>query len=193
MTSLVQRVSKRSMNFTNQRKAYMLREVQGMAYEDIAAKVVNLSGEHPCWSHVRDVCTNFSVKKGCKPYMFQELKCMEQFETTSLRSKFIIPYLHHVCSCSTPTLISHRQNFARPRPRGHSGGESSRIYIRGATPKNTLWRDESFIKITACHARVIIVTTHSRRTGPGGQLPKACCGVRPFFKITGCHHRGSKA
>ena len=63
---------------------------------------------------------------------------MEQFEKTSLRSKFIIPNLHHVCSCSTPTLISLRQNFARARPRCHSGGERSHMYIRGATPKNTL-------------------------------------------------------
>ena len=71
MTTLVQRVSKRSMNFANQRKAYMLRHVQGMAYEDISSKVVTLEGQHPSREHVRTVCEEFSVAKGCRPYKYK--------------------------------------------------------------------------------------------------------------------------
>ena len=55
MTTLVQRVSKRSLNFANQRKAYLLRTVKGESWETIAGKVVNLQNENPSWGHVRDV------------------------------------------------------------------------------------------------------------------------------------------
>ena len=71
MVLLVECVSKRSLNFANQRKAYVLRQVRGLSYEKIAEQVVNLQNEHPSWVTVRDVCDKFSVKKGCRPYAFK--------------------------------------------------------------------------------------------------------------------------
>ena len=72
MPVLVEHVSKRSMNFANQRKAYLLRQVHGMPYEDIAKKVVNLQGKKPSKEHVRSVCNEFSVKKSCRPYHYKK-------------------------------------------------------------------------------------------------------------------------
>ena len=71
MTTLVQRVSKRSLNFANQRKAYLLRTVKGESWETIAGKVVNLQNENPSWGHVRDVVTDFDTTKGCRPYKYK--------------------------------------------------------------------------------------------------------------------------
>ena len=72
MTSLVERVSKRSMSFANQRKAYLLRTVKNQSYRRVAEQVVNLDGENPSPGHIRDVCNGFSVKKGCKPYEYNK-------------------------------------------------------------------------------------------------------------------------
>ena len=44
MTTITQRVSKRSLDFKNQKKAYFLRYVRKEAWETIAEKVVNLKG-----------------------------------------------------------------------------------------------------------------------------------------------------
>ena len=61
MTALVERVSQRSLDFKNQRKAYLLRTVKKLPYEEIAGQVVNLEGEHPSWGMVRNgwkLCVN---------------------------------------------------------------------------------------------------------------------------------------
>ena len=44
MTTITQRVSKRSLDFKNQKKAYFLRYVRKEPWETIAEKVVNLKG-----------------------------------------------------------------------------------------------------------------------------------------------------
>ena len=44
MTEITERVSCRSMDFANQRKAYMQRHIMKLSWEKIAEKVVNLRG-----------------------------------------------------------------------------------------------------------------------------------------------------
>jgi hypothetical protein len=72
MPCIVQRVSKKSLDFQNQRKAYLLRSVHKKPYESIAAKVVNLQGAHPSWGHVRDLCKSFSIRSACRKYKYHK-------------------------------------------------------------------------------------------------------------------------
>ena len=62
-----EQVTARSLDFANQRKAYLLRTVHGKSYEAIAAEVFTLAGRHPVWGTVRNVCERFSLRKGCRP------------------------------------------------------------------------------------------------------------------------------
>ena len=55
MTMLQQRVSKRSLDFPNQQKAYLLRKVDGLSWSTIASKVENIAGGHPVWGTVRNI------------------------------------------------------------------------------------------------------------------------------------------
>ena len=52
------------LDFANQRRAYILRTVGKLPYEEIARRLVNLQGKAPCWTLVRRVCEEFSTKKG---------------------------------------------------------------------------------------------------------------------------------
>lgn len=77
------------MDFKNQRKAYLLRSVQKRPYEEIAGEVLNMQGEHPHWTTVRDVCQGFSVRKGCRPYKYH--KCgRKPWKMTSDVQKFVL-------------------------------------------------------------------------------------------------------
>ena len=64
MTMLQQRVSKRSLDFPNQQKAYLLRKVDHLPWCAIASKVVNLAGEHPVWGTVRNIVEQFDALAG---------------------------------------------------------------------------------------------------------------------------------
>jgi len=77
MSAIVERVSKRSLDFANQRKAYLLRTVHGKSFEDIAAEVVNLGGEQPVWGKVRNICNGFSLKRGYRPYRYKKVPLQE--------------------------------------------------------------------------------------------------------------------
>jgi transposase len=70
MVLLQEVVSKRSMNFANQRKAYVLRTVGKKSWTHIAGQVVNLQGNRPAWGSVRNVVTAFSVKRGRRHYKY---------------------------------------------------------------------------------------------------------------------------
>lgn len=71
MTTIEQRVSKQSLDFVNQQKAYLLRKVDKKSYEDIAGEVVNIRGDNPSWGTVRNICDGFSEKKGYRPYLYK--------------------------------------------------------------------------------------------------------------------------
>ena len=72
MPVITESVSCRSMDFANQRKAYMLRHVKKQSWETIAGQLFNLSGDHPSWTSVRDTVQNFSVSKGCRKFQYKK-------------------------------------------------------------------------------------------------------------------------
>ena len=89
MTTLVERVSKRSLDFANQRKAYLLREVEHMAYGDIAKEVVNLQNKRPTHTTIRTLCRTFSRKRNCRPYQYK--KCgRKPWKLTADVQKFVL-------------------------------------------------------------------------------------------------------
>ena len=51
-----EQVTARSLDFANQRKAYLLRTVHGKSYEAIAAEVLTLAGRHPVWGGGGEEC-----------------------------------------------------------------------------------------------------------------------------------------
>ena len=82
----------------------MLRTVEGLPYEEIAGKVVNLSGEHPTWPTIRTICNEFSVKKGCRPYKYHKSgrkpwKMTSDIQTYVLR-RLVADRIHHVVTSS---------------------------------------------------------------------------------------------
>ena len=86
---LMERVSKRSLDFRNQRRAYVLRTVHKLAYTDIVGKVVNLAGEHPVWGTVRNVCKSFATPKAARPYKYH--RCgRTPWKLTPAVQKFIL-------------------------------------------------------------------------------------------------------
>ena len=89
MPVLKEHVSKNSLNFANQRRAYLLRVVKKESYEDIAATVVNLKGKHPVWGTVRNICEGFSETRACRPYQY--MKCgRKAWKLTEAAQKFVI-------------------------------------------------------------------------------------------------------
>ena len=67
MVTITEVVSRRSLDFRNQRKAYLLRHVDHLPWASIAGKVVNLQNQHPSWVTVRTTVRAFNVAKGCRP------------------------------------------------------------------------------------------------------------------------------
>ena len=59
MPMVVEQVSRRSLDFANQRKAYVLRTVHKQSYQSIATQVVNLQGSHPVWGTIRNAVEQF--------------------------------------------------------------------------------------------------------------------------------------
>ena len=114
MTTLTERVSKRSMSFANQRRAYLLRTVKKESYERIAEQVVNLDGEHPSWGHVHDWCKSLSVSKGCKPYKYY--KCgRNPWKLTTDVQKFVLRHLIADRMSSVVTSTSLAEAVAREK------------------------------------------------------------------------------
>ena len=89
MSMLMERVSKRSLDFRNQRRAYVLRTVHKLPYTDIVRKVVNLAGEHPVWGTVRNICKSFATTKAVRPYKYH--RCgRTPWQLTPAVQKFIL-------------------------------------------------------------------------------------------------------
>lgn len=72
MVLISENVSRKSMNFANQRKAYMLRHSEKLSWRKIAKRVFNLQGLHPTWVTVKNVVTGFSVAKGCRKFHYSK-------------------------------------------------------------------------------------------------------------------------
>ena len=104
-------VSKRSMDFQNQKKAYMLRHVKKLSWEKIAEQVVNLQGEHPAWATVRDTVTKFSVTAGCRKFCYS--KCGRQpWKLTGDIQKFLLRRLLRDRPSKIVTSVSLQSDLA---------------------------------------------------------------------------------
>lgn len=60
-----------SLDFRNQRKVVMLRDVQEETWDGIAEQVVNLEGEQPSRQHVKNVYDQFNTRVGHKKYNYK--------------------------------------------------------------------------------------------------------------------------
>ena len=89
MVIISQSVSKRSLDFKNQKKAYLLRHVDGLSWRKVAKRVKNIGGKTPSWGMVRDVVTDFSVAKGHRE--FQYARCgRKPWKLTGDVKKFLL-------------------------------------------------------------------------------------------------------
>ena len=70
MPMVVEQVSRRSLDFANQRKAYVLRTVHKQSYQSIATQVVNLQGSHPVWGTIRNAVEQLSRTKGRRTLLY---------------------------------------------------------------------------------------------------------------------------
>jgi transposase len=59
-------VHPRSLDFRNQKKLMVMRDVREMEWKDIVPNLVNLQGDHPSESYVRKVYKDFNVKTGVR-------------------------------------------------------------------------------------------------------------------------------
>ena len=72
MVIITDRVSKRSLDFQKQKRAYVLRTVDKLGWEEIAMQVVNVSGVNPSWVTVRTTVEGFNVHKGCRKLKYSK-------------------------------------------------------------------------------------------------------------------------
>lgn len=59
-------VHPRALDFKNQKRVMILRDVNQWKWADIAGNVVNLQGEHPSPSYIRKIYNDFKVRPGVR-------------------------------------------------------------------------------------------------------------------------------
>lgn len=124
-----ERISVRSLDFHNQRKAYLLRHVHELPWEVIAEKIVNRRGEQPSWVTVRDTVQGFSLAKGCRE--FQYGKCgRKPWKLTRDIQKYVIRRLVSCRASQIVTSVSLQADVAREKG----------IAVDGATIRRFLQR-----------------------------------------------------
>ena len=98
-------VSKRSMDFANQR-AVVLKRDQGWTFKDIAKHVRTLSGRPPSETQVRDVYTTFDRSRGKRKYQYA--RCgRKPWKITPEVERFLVRKLLSLrtkCICTAATL-----------------------------------------------------------------------------------------
>jgi hypothetical protein len=114
MTTLQERVSKRSLDFKNQRKAYLLREVKNESWESIASQLVNVSGDQPCWATVRTIVTQFNLKAGARRYKYKNCGRSAWKMTSDVQKYLIRTMLAQRCK-QVVTSVSLQADLARER------------------------------------------------------------------------------
>ena len=114
MTTLELRVSNRSLNFDNQRKAYLLRTVKHESFESIASQVFNLQKEHPAWSTVRGVINKIDKTNGHRKYKYH--KCGRRpWKMTSEVQRYVIRRLLALRATDIVTSVSLQADLAREK------------------------------------------------------------------------------
>ncbi len=70
MPVVSERVHPRGLDFHNQRRVMMLRDLQGMSFPAIACKVRNISGGRPTPRTVANTYWAFNAGRGCRKYAY---------------------------------------------------------------------------------------------------------------------------
>ena len=73
MVLVCENIHPRGLDFQNQRKVVILRDVQGLSFVDIAAQVKNLAGKQPSPRTCCQYYKQFSVSRGRKKNCLQQL------------------------------------------------------------------------------------------------------------------------
>ena len=112
MTLVTESVSSRSLDFPNQRKAYVLRHVHKQSWETIAGQVVNVSGGHPSWVCVRETVQSFSVAKGRRQMKYD--RCgRKPWNMTKEVQQFLVRRLLARRTCEIVTSVSLQADLAK--------------------------------------------------------------------------------
>lgn len=106
MVLLTENVHPAGLDFANQRKAVILRDVNGLTFPDIAKRLKNLRGQSPAPRLVADTYHKFSAKAGRRQYKYK--KCgrkpwkLDKETKTFLVSRLKV--LRRMGPCATTTL-----------------------------------------------------------------------------------------
>jgi hypothetical protein len=106
MVVIIESVHPESLNFANQRKVVMLRQLQKMSFNRIAEKVRNLNGAAPSKELVRRVHADFSPKAGRRKFRYGNCGRSAWKVTPELRA-FVLKRLLALrmkCICTSSTL-----------------------------------------------------------------------------------------
>ena len=114
MAIVQERVHPAGLDFQNQRKAVLLREVHGMAFTDIASKVTNMKGGHPTPRTVANVHRRFSSRLGRRPYKYH--KCgRKPWKLSKSTERFLIRKLVQLRGGGACTAAVLQRVIARER------------------------------------------------------------------------------
>ena len=89
-----------------------MKTVRGWSYEDIAATVVNISGEHPVWGTVRNLCNSFSENIGCRHYRYKNCG-RKPWKLTPEIQTFVLKKLLGNRSSAVVTSVSLAEDVAK--------------------------------------------------------------------------------
>ena len=92
MVTITEVVSRRSLDFRNQRKAYLLRCVDKLSWSAIAARVVNVQNQHPSWVTVRTTVRAFNAGKGRRTFHYGQ-SGRKPWKLTPVVRRFLIQRL----------------------------------------------------------------------------------------------------
>lgn len=114
MPVISQTVHPHSLDYANQRRAMILRDVKGMAFPDIAKVVKNVSGGHPTARTVANTYQKFSVDKGSRAFKYK--KCGRRpWKLTKDNEAFIIRRMIAIRAKGVCTAETLRRELARER------------------------------------------------------------------------------
>ena len=95
-----------SLDFANERRVVLLRDVQGSTWEAIRSRVRNLRGEHPSISLLKRVYKGFDEAKGRRQYNYKNCG-RRPVKATKAVQKFLVQRLLALrlqCVCTSSTL-----------------------------------------------------------------------------------------
>ena len=106
MTVVSQVQHPRSLDFANQRRAYLLRRDEKLAYSDIAKRVVNLMGKPSTADTVLRAVKRFNTKKGMSTYKYSRCGRQAWKLTPEVKTWLVqqLLALRRTCVCTSTTL-----------------------------------------------------------------------------------------